>query len=38
MFFWIGLVVALVLAGVVTWWGIRGFDKRVHKPGSQRLR
>lgn len=38
MFFWIGLVIALVFAGVVTAWGIRGMDQRAHKPGSQRLR
>jgi len=38
MFFWIGLAVALVIAVVVMAWGMRGFDKREHKPGSQRLR
>jgi hypothetical protein len=38
MFFWIGLAVALIVAAVVFAWGVRGFDRRVHKPGSQRLR
>ncbi len=38
MFFWIGLVVALLIAAVATFWGIRGMDDRTHKPGSQRLR
>ena len=38
MFFWVGLAVALVIAAVAMAWGVRGFDKRKHKPGSQRLR
>jgi hypothetical protein len=38
MFFWVGLAVALLIAAVTMWWGMRGLDKRQHKPGSQRLR
>ena len=37
MFFWVGVVVVfLIFVGLVTW-GVRGYDDRVHKPGTRHL-
>jgi hypothetical protein len=37
MLFWIGLVVIVVAFVSVLTWGLRGFEDREHKPGTQRL-
>jgi flagellar biogenesis protein FliO len=37
MFFWIGVLVIVVVFVSVLAWGLRGFEDREHKPGTQRL-
>jgi hypothetical protein len=38
MFFWIGLAVMLVLFVGFVSWGVRGYQGRVHKPGTTHMR
>ncbi len=37
MFFWIGLLVVFVLFASIVAWGVRGIERRAHKPGTRRL-
>ena len=37
MFFWIGLVVVLTVFVTVVLWAVRGFEGRVHEPGTTHL-
>ena len=37
MFFWIALPIVLIVFVVVVTWGVRGYDGRVHKPGTRHL-
>jgi hypothetical protein len=37
MFFWIFLAVAAIIFLTVFRWGVRGYDDRVHKPGTRHL-
>jgi hypothetical protein len=38
VFFWIGLLVMLAVFASVFAWAVRGFDGRVHQPGTTHLK
>lgn len=38
MLFWVGVAAVLLVVGLALCWGLRGYEDREHRPGSQRLR